>query len=219
MVLTYLTLLILFVGPMGLGWYLEGIEPGAIALAPSGWRRSRSPARSRPRSACRCTPAASRAGRGQTHARRARRPGPCWRAFGLPVWAIFLAIYPPALPASSLAHLPGLPLAMVEGGGLGLMRSASGAQARPRSRRRRSGRPLGQRPVVEIPHPVRAADNSARRGGSRSGPRLPAADEDLDLKFASISVLPALFSDRKSSTTNTSGENGPAWPSRSWSDA
>ena len=47
MVMTYLTLLVLFVLPMGLSWYLQGISQDQ-SFTPNDWRRSRSPAHSRP---------------------------------------------------------------------------------------------------------------------------------------------------------------------------
>ena len=72
-----------------------GNEPGAVASAPSGWPRSRSPARTRPPSACRCTPVASRTGPGVPMHVEPAVLVHLWRGVDLPVWTIFLALYPP----------------------------------------------------------------------------------------------------------------------------
>ena len=63
MVLTYMTLMVLFVLPMGVSWYLEGIsqDQKTGTLRRNAWPGSRSPVHSRPPSAFRCTPTALRA--------------------------------------------------------------------------------------------------------------------------------------------------------------
>ena len=103
MVLTYLTLLVLFVLPMGLSWYLQGMvrslhgERGRMLTPERLAARSRSPVRSRPRSACPMHTSRIENWTGQSLQRAAADPGPLWRrSFGLPVWTIFLVLYPPA---------------------------------------------------------------------------------------------------------------------------
>ena len=94
MVLTYLTLLVLFVLPMGLSWYLEGIGQEQ-PFTPNGWRRSRSPV---PFSAALSVPMhTSRVENctGQSLNVQPQLLIHLTRNLALPVWAIFLAIYPP----------------------------------------------------------------------------------------------------------------------------
>jgi hypothetical protein len=91
MVVTYMTLLFLFVGPVGLGWYLQGFESISEERLASLTVTS-------PFSAALSVPM------------HAYRPGgfsnevaqvdkqvlvPIARGYALPVWAIFLCIYPP----------------------------------------------------------------------------------------------------------------------------
>jgi ABC-type transport system involved in multi-copper enzyme maturation permease subunit len=91
MVLTYMTLLILFVLPIGLGWYLEGIrtvsKEGLAVLTVTS-----------PFSAAMSVPMHTTRGdswTGQPIAVEESVLIPIAMGLRLPVWAIFLAIYPP----------------------------------------------------------------------------------------------------------------------------
>jgi ABC-type transport system involved in multi-copper enzyme maturation permease subunit len=91
MVLTYMTLLILFVGPVGLGWYLQGIatvseEERAALTVTSPF----SAAFSVP-----MHPARSHAWSNDAPSAPAPLLVTAWPGVELPVWAIFLLIYPP----------------------------------------------------------------------------------------------------------------------------
>ena len=92
MVMTYMTLLVLFVLPMGLGWYLQGIasvsKEQLAALTVTS-----------PFSAALSVPMHTTPQRGLDRTSRSpsRRPVlvPITPGIQLPVWAIFLLIYPP----------------------------------------------------------------------------------------------------------------------------
>jgi ABC-type transport system involved in multi-copper enzyme maturation permease subunit len=92
MVLTYMTLLILFVGPVGLGWYLQGFtaiseeELAAVTL-------------SSPYSAAFSLPMPSAQGQhsmGDGAGDKARQMLLPILGIELPLWAMFLLVYPPA---------------------------------------------------------------------------------------------------------------------------
>jgi hypothetical protein len=94
MILTYLTLLLLFVLPMGLSWYLEGISQDR-SLSP---RELASLTITSPFSAALSVP--MHTSRMDTYTGQSLNVPdpilvPLWGGYGLPVWAIFLAIYPP----------------------------------------------------------------------------------------------------------------------------
>ncbi len=92
MVLTYLTLLLLFVAADRSG----AVSPGdQLGHRTSSWPRSRSQARSRRHSACRCT----RLRNEMWTSQRPYVPDPVLVSItgrlAMPVWAIFLCLYPP----------------------------------------------------------------------------------------------------------------------------
>ena len=91
LVLTYMTLLVLFVGPVGLGWYLQGFESITD-------QRLASLTITSPFSAALSVPMHRYRGSGNyadsvSIAQTAQVP--IFPGFGLPVWAIFLLMYPP----------------------------------------------------------------------------------------------------------------------------
>ena len=91
MVMTYLTLLVLFVGPLGLGWYLQGFE--AITeerLAAFTVTSPFSAAFSVPMHINKANQIST-----ETLQVNSTTVVPLISGYGLPVWAIFLAIYPP----------------------------------------------------------------------------------------------------------------------------
>lgn len=91
MVSTYLTLLVLFVGPVGLGWYLEGFESiSERRLASLTITSPYSAALSVPLRTGRALDAAS-----DTTLLTKSALVPIGPHLELPVWAVFLAIYPP----------------------------------------------------------------------------------------------------------------------------
>jgi ABC-type transport system involved in multi-copper enzyme maturation permease subunit len=94
MILTYLTLLLLFIMPMGLSWYLEGMSQGK-SLSP---QRLAAITVSSPFSAALSVP--MHKSRAETWTRQTLDVAesvrvPLSRDLALPVWAIFLVIYPP----------------------------------------------------------------------------------------------------------------------------
>jgi ABC-type transport system involved in multi-copper enzyme maturation permease subunit len=102
MVLTYLTLLVLFVLPMGLSWYLEGLQQSRTATTESKNMLMKEQLAAitftSPFSAAFSVP--MHTGRvehwsGQSIAVAPAVIVPLIQGFGMPVWLIFLTIYPP----------------------------------------------------------------------------------------------------------------------------
>ena len=185
MVLTYLTLLVLFVVPMGMGWYLQGIPRSRR----NSWPHSPSPARTRRPSASRCTPRRSEA----------------WMQPAEPVARSVLIPITPGLPAAGLGDLPADLSAALPGvffvtylafrwrwwraGGIGL---AGSVQAEPIPATcidvsfrvgvdwAPSLEASAERPVLEIPHLVGPAHERDLHRDARDRPGLAlAADRDL----------------------------------------
>jgi hypothetical protein len=92
MVTTYMTLLVLFVGPVGLGWYLQGFETiSEQQLATFTVTSPYSAALSVPMHLYRGSGNYS----GDSVQVAAATLVPITPNLGLPVWALFLLIYPP----------------------------------------------------------------------------------------------------------------------------
>jgi ABC-type transport system involved in multi-copper enzyme maturation permease subunit len=92
MVLTYLTLLVLFVGPVGLGWYLQGFT--TISEEELAWATVSSPysaAFSLP-----MPPAQGQHSMGDGSGEKERQTLLPILGTTLPLWAVFLLVYPPA---------------------------------------------------------------------------------------------------------------------------
>ena len=181
MVLTYLTLLVLFVLPVGLSWYLQGFADG------------------RPRSRLAALTVTSPFSAALSVPMHTSRIEVLERASRCPSQASVLVPIAAEHPAAGLGDLPGhLPAALP--GALGVTylafrwrwwragdwadRRARGSSSRPRLRpapRRRTVR-SAQRPVVEVPHPVGPADEAPLDGQAPDRALAPpAADEHLHL--------------------------------------
>ena len=173
MVLTYMTLLVLFVGPVGLSWYLQGF---AVDLRGSpGDLDDHQPLLGRPQ---RPDPGAAPPGH-EPRRELCHLWGTAGRAGG-PQDARLGRIPPdlsPPLPGALRRHLPRLPLAMVAGEQLSVRsdrthRPQAAVPEVPRFPTRDFDSLAREKSLVQIPHPILALDQAGldpegARGGLR----------------------------------------------------